>query len=211
MVLPRVEPSLPDRPQVGGPDHPMRKVTRQIAFEPSGWDSDRLAKVTAVFDSLAAGWDERFSAEETTRPVHDALARGGELVGPCVEVGAGTGGATGPLVERFGPVLAVDVSWEMLTRFVEPAAQPVRADGACLPVADASVGTIVLVNAFLFPREVERVLAPGGAIVWINTLGEFTPIHLPVVDVLAALRGDWHAVTSDAGWGLWAVVRRSSS
>lgn len=210
-VLPRVVPCPPDRPDVGGPDHPMRAVTRQIAFEPGGWTPERKAKVVKLFDELAPGWDTRFQADETQTPLRDALERGGPLAGPCVEVGAGTGRATGALVERFGPVLAVDVSHEMLRRFMEPAAQPVLADGGTLPVRDASVGTVVLVNAFLFADELERVLRPGGAVVWINTLGDATPIHLPIDDVVAALPGSWSAVTAEAGWGTWGVVRRGSA
>lgn len=200
----------PDRPAVGNADHPMRKVTRQIAFEPGGWTAERKAKVIELFDGLAPDWDARFQAAETQTPLRDALERGGPLAGPCVEVGAGTGRATGALVERFGTVLAVDVSLGMLQRFGEPAAQPVLADGGTLPVRDAGVGTLVLVNAFLFPAEVERVLAPGGAVVWVNTLGDATPIHLPVDDVVAALPGAWGAVTADAGWGTWSVVRRDA-
>lgn len=208
--LPRLVASPPDRPAVGNADHPMRKVTRQIAFEPGGWTAERKAKVVELFDGLAPDWDARFQAAETQTPLRDAIERGGPLAGPCVEVGAGTGRATGALVERFGTVLAVDVSFEMLRRFGEAAAQPVLGDGGTLPVRDAAVGTLVLVNAFLFPAEVERVLAPGGAVLWVNTIGDATPIHLPVDDVVAALPGAWRAVTADAGWGTWSVVRRDA-
>jgi hypothetical protein len=208
--LPRVVPSPPERPRVGHPEHPMRRATRLIAFDPTGWNAELRTKVTTLFDDLAPGWDATAHAAETQVPLRDALDRGGPLHGPCVEVGAGTGRATGALVGRFGPVLAVDVAMEMLRRFQEPTASPVRADGGTLPVRSASVGTLVLVNAFLFPTEVDRVLAPDGAVVWVNTLADDTPIHLPVDDVVAALPGSWRAVTSQAGWGLWGVVRRGS-
>jgi SAM-dependent methyltransferase len=209
-ALARVVASPPDRPQVGGVDHPMRKVTRQIAFEPNGWDRERRAKVAELFDGLAPDWNDRFAAAETATPLIDALARGGTFSGPCVELGAGTGRATAPLADRFGSLLALDVSSEMLARFVEPRATRLLGDSATMPVRDASVGTLVLVNAFLFPHEVERVLAPGGAVIWVNTLAEDTPIHLPVTDVVDALPGAWHALTAEAGWGLWAVVRRAT-
>lgn len=212
--LPRVvpPPSLSDRPQLGNAESPIRKITRQLALERAGWSDERRAKIAELFDGMAATWHERGEADATTPPVRDALARGGPLIGPCVEVGAGTGKATSVLVAHFGAgaVLAVDVAMEMLRQFREPRAVPLRADGACLPVRDGSVGTLVLVNAFLFPGEVERVLAPDGAIVWVNTLGEDTPIHLPVADVVSSLHGSWRAVTSEAGWGLWGVVRRGS-
>ena len=105
--------------------------------------------------------------------------------------------------------MAIDVSTGMLQRFAHDHAQPVLADAGALPLADASVGTIIAVNAFLFPAEYDRVLAPEGAIVWINSLAENTPIHLPVDEAVAALPGSWTAVTAEAGWGLWAVIRRA--
>ena len=210
--LERTVASPPDKPAVGNADHPMRKVTRQIAFEPGGWTPERMAKVVELFDGLAPDWDARFQSAETQTPLRDALARGGPFTGPCVELGAGTGRATGALVEQFGTALACDVSSEMLRLFGEPAAQPVRADSAALPVCDGGAGTLVLVNAFLFPAEAARVLARDGALVWVNTLGDATPIHLPPDDVVSALRAAtneaWMAVAAEAGWGEWAVVRR---
>jgi SAM-dependent methyltransferase len=210
-TLPRVVASPPGKPTVGNADHPMRKVTRQVAFEPGGWTPERKAKVVELFDGMAPDWDNRATAAETQTALVDALVRGGELHGPCVEVGAGTGRATGALLDRFGAVLAVDVSIEMLRRFNEPEATTVLADGGALPVRDASVGTIVLVNAFLFPGEIDRALAPDGTVVWVNTLAEHTPIHLPVADVVDALPGNWDAITAEAGWGLWALVRRAGA
>ena len=208
--LERVIAGRPDRPKVGSPDHPMRAVTRQIAFEPTGWTAERKAKVAALFDDLAGGWNERFTAEESWNPIDDAFARGGEMSGPFLEVGAGTGLATTRLVNYAGHVVAVDVAQEMLRRFTEPSGAPVLADASALPVPDGSIGTIVAVNAFLFPVEYNRVLKPGGTILWINSLAEDTPIHLPVADVVSALPGEWSAVAAEAGWGLWATVRRTA-
>ena len=66
-----------------------------------------------------------------------------------------------------------------------------------------------MINAFLFPAEVERVLSPGGALVWVNSSGEDTLIHLSVDDLLAALPGEWCGTSSRAGEGLWCVLRRA--
>ena len=57
------------------------------------------------------------------------------------------------------------------------------ADGARLPLADGAADAVVLVNCFLFPAEVDRVLAPDGVVVWVNSSGGETPIHLPPEDV----------------------------
>ena len=85
----------------------------------------------------------------------------------------------------------------------------VQADAAVLPLPDASVDTLVLVNMLLFPAEVDRVLRPAGRLLWINTNGQETPIHLSPEAVVAALPGGWTATAGRAGTGLWAAVDRA--
>jgi SAM-dependent methyltransferase len=203
-------PAADDRPEGAGADHPMRTVTRQVAFEPGGWDAERRAKVARLFNDLAPEWHTRLS-EERLEVVFDALDRGGLPGGAgtrCVEVGSGTGFATPILADRFGTVLAVDVAIEMLRRAPADEGHRVLADAARLPVPDGGADVVVLVNALLFPGEVDRVLRPDGAVVWVSSLGDRTPIYLSAHDVVAALPGDWRAVSSTAGWGTWSVHRR---
>lgn len=200
-------------PSVGaGPDHPMRVMTRRAAgLEAPPWDAEAVVTVASLFDRLAPEWHTRTS-EARTAVVADALGRGGIEApaagsGPALEVGSGIGAYSALLAERFGRVVSVDLSTEMLR--LAPSTARVRADASRLPVAPASVSAVVLVNMFLFPAEVERVLAPGGALVWVNSSGTETPIHLPAEDVVAALPGTWTGVHSSAGVGTWAVVRRA--
>ena len=208
-TLPRVIASAPDRPELAGPDHPIRQVTRQIAFEPDGWTPERAAKVAALFDGLAPEWHTRQS-EGRMEPLLDALERGGAPAGRCVEVGSGTGAGTRHLCDRFEPVVALDLSREMLVRAPAAPGHRVEADAAAMPLRDGSAQAIVLVNAFLFPAEIQRVLAPGGAVVWVSALGDRTPIYLSAADVVAALPGEWTARASEAGWGSWCVARRAA-
>ena len=63
---------------------------------------------------------------------------------------------------------------------------------------------------FLFPDEVDRVLANDGVLLWVSTLGDATPIYLPPEDVLRALPGAWDGIAADAGWGNWLVARRAN-
>ncbi|HET6793123.1 MAG TPA: class I SAM-dependent methyltransferase [Acidimicrobiales bacterium] len=205
--LPRAAPMPPGRPEVAGPDHPMRAVTRQAAFEPGGWTPERAARVTELFDGLAAGWNERRDALRT-EPLVDALDRGGPFGPVCLEPGSGTGLATEVLVRRFATVVCVDISWQMLTLAPAGPGRRVRADGAALPVRPGSADAVVLVNALLFPAEVDAALAPAGALVWVNSLGDATPIHLDAADVAEAMPGRWSGLASEAGWGTWAVLRR---
>lgn len=188
-----------------GSESPMRRVTEQVAFD-GAWDDTRRDKVRDLFDDMAADWGTRFS-EDRDQSVLDALERGRPAGGKVIELGAGSGLATARLVARFDDVIALDLSMEMLRH--QPALAPkVRADASVLPFPDDAADLIVLVNMLLFPDEVDRVLAPEGSVLWINTNGHETPIHLSPEAVVDALPGDWSATAGRAGTGLWAAVAR---
>ena len=184
----------------------MRKVTEGVAFD-DAWDATRRDKVRDLFDDMAADWGSRFS-EEREASILDALDRGAVAGGTVIELGAGSGLGTARLVERFDDVIALDLSMEML-RHQPDLAPKVRADASILPFPDAVADVLVLVNMLLFPSEIDRVLAKGGAMLWINTNGHETPIHLSPEAVVAALPGSWDATAGRAGTGLWAAVRRA--
>jgi ubiquinone/menaquinone biosynthesis C-methylase UbiE len=191
----------------------MRIVTRQAAgLEPGGWTHDMRQRVASFFDNLAGEWHHRTSPARTA-VVADVLERGGPFRGRALEVGSGIGTYTPLLEQTFGDgVVALELSWQMLARSPSPSSSTsalVQADAAHLPVGSRSVDAVVLINMFLFPTEVDRVLAPGGAVVWVNSSGDETPIHLAAADVEAMLPGDWDGVVSRAGVGLWAVFRRA--
>jgi len=208
--LPRVIPEAPDKPMRGSEDHPMRKVTRQVAFEAGGWTGERRGKVETLFDDLAPEWHTR-DHPYRGQPLEDAFERGGDIPrGACLELGSGIGIGTPWLVERFSFVLAAELSAEMLKLAPAGVGTRIRADGSRLPLRDGSIDAAVLVNMFLFPAEMDRVIAPSGVLVWVNTSGPDTPIHLPADEVDAALPGEWTGVASEAGWGTWAVLRRAA-
>ena len=184
----------------------MRAVTRQVAFEPGGWTDERREKVAALFDGLAPDWHEKRLDPQRTAALEDAYERGGIVPGgTCLEVGSGDGANTSFLAARHDAVVALDLSLEMLRR---GGGTRVRADSGQAPVRTGSVDAVVLVNALLFPTETDRVLAAGGVVVWVNTAGDRTPIHLTADEVEAVLPGAWDGVASDAGWGTWSVWRR---
>lgn len=187
-------------------------MTRRIAgLEPGGWDVAAAHLVTSVFDSLAPEWHTR-SSPERTAVVVDAMNRGLEPLlgrrGFCVEVGSGIGAYSSLLAERFQTVLSAELSWEMLVRAGSSTAR-VRADGGSLPIADDAVDALVMINAFLFPNEAARVLSPGGVVLWVNSSGEQTPIHLTTEEVVAALPFGVDGIESRAGAGTWCALRRS--
>jgi SAM-dependent methyltransferase len=197
----------------GTPDHPMRIATRRAAgLDDRGWTTELRDEVAAYFDELAADWHTRTWPERTAMVV-DALDRGLGALGSservlAVEVGSGIGTYSPLLAQRFRRVLAVDLSREMLKLAPAGPAYRVQADGSRLPLRDGVASAIVLINAFLFPSEVSRVLSPGGALIWLNSRAEQTPIHLSAEELVARLPGEWSGVSSRAGEGLWAVLEK---
>ena len=203
--LPDAEGTVTDLP-VFGSVSPMREVTETVAFD-AAWDSSRREKVRELFDGMAAEWSSR-STPEREASILDALDRGRLAGDTVIELGSGTGLGTGHLIERFDDVVALDLSMAML-RHQSDLAPKVQADASVLPFRDDAADLLVLVNMLLFPAEVDRVLRPGGGLLWINTLGHETPIHLSPEAVVDALPGSWTATAGRAGSGLWAAVQRA--
>jgi ubiquinone/menaquinone biosynthesis C-methylase UbiE len=191
----------------------MRIVTRRAAgLDASGWTGELRDQVEEYFDGLAGEWHTR-SSPQRTAVVMDALSRGLGTIDPplgmAVEVGSGIGTYSNLLAERFAIVVAIDLSGAMLRLAPIRPAHRVQADGANLPVRDSSAAAVVLINAFLFPAEVDRVLSPRGVLVWVNSSGEQTPIYLSVDDLVGRLPGEWAGTSSRAGEGHWCVLRRA--
>lgn len=191
----------------------MRVVTRAVAADPRSWDVTTSASVRATFDRLACEWHTR-DRPDRLDALADAWDRGRAWLGHtarpglCLEPGSGIGLGTGWLAERCDAVVALDLAQEMLVRAPSGPGHRLRTDAARLPFADGAADAVVLVNALLFGEETARVLAPGGLVVWVNTSGEGTPIHLPAEEVEGALPGRWDGVASAAAGGTWAVFAR---
>ena len=191
-----------------GPDHPMRLLTRAAA-DGEHWTDEHAERVSSVFDGLAAEWSERHVDPQKAAPVLDAIERGRpRLDGRWIELGSGTGAGCRVLHGRVREQISVDLSEQMLAHAPSGVAPKVRADSSCLPFPDDVADVVLMINMILFPREVDRILRPDGHVVWVNTLGDQTPIHLAPGEVAAALPGDWSGVSSHAGTGLWAVLHR---
>ncbi len=208
--LPALIPPPEVPPDLDGSDHPVRAVTRSVATDEASWTPEVAAEITERFDELAPDWENRLRPEEFVG-LPDACERG--LLEPsalCLEVGSGTGFGTVHLAAHFRAVIALDISAGMLALAPPGLAPRVRADGASLPLPDDSVGVVALINMLLFPSEVDRVLRPGGAVLWFNTLGVRTPIHLPAAEVAESLPGQWSGVAGEALWATWCVLRRGA-
>lgn len=205
--------SLPDHPEYrapepcAGPDHPMRRLTRGLAFGES-WSPSDGDWVRGIFDGLAPDRGRSDTDPKLVTPLMDAIARGAVSTdGRWLELGSGTGAGRRALRSMVDFHVSVDLSTQLLERAPLDSVK-VRADSSRLPFADGCATVVLLINMLLFPHEVARVLAVDGAVVWINTLGDQTPIYLPASDVIDVLPGSWTAVTSRAGTGTWTVARR---
>jgi SAM-dependent methyltransferase len=210
--LERVVDAADSRELIGGPGHPMRRITEATAFDGASWTPDRARQVEASFDGLAADWNTRIATDPLRfAPIDDAVARGGAPAsGTWLDVGCGTAVTTRRLADRVERIVGFDLSREMLRQ--APGGTPVvQADSAALPVASGSAAVVVLMNALLFPAETDRVLAPGGTLLWVSARGDDTPIYLPPPDVLRALPGRWSGVWAEAGNGTWAAFRRTGA
>jgi len=186
----------------------MRRVTRQVAFD-GKWDAERAQKVADLFTSMSHDWTESHQGHGRYDGLADALDRGDVGTGRVVELGSGTGLGTRLLAQRFDHVTALDLSPGMLRNAPAELGSRVQGDSATLPIRNDAVDILVLVNMLLFPAEVDRVLAGAGRVVWFNTSGERTPIHLTAEEVLTALPGDWSGRASRAGTGTWLVAHRT--
>jgi SAM-dependent methyltransferase len=195
---------------LGSDDHPMRIMTRRAAgLTPGGWDAAARGQVETLFDELSHEWHTRTSPQRTA-VVLDALDRGGVAGGGvAIEVGSGIGNYSALLAERFATVVAVDLSLAMLRLAPPDPATRMQADAADLPFRVGCADAVVLVNMLLFPAEVDRVLAPDGSVVWVNSSGDQTPIHLRSEEVAGVLPGEWRGVASRAGQGSWCVLCRA--
>lgn len=212
LSLPGHQPSAPNSDD----EHPMRVMTRRAAgLQDPPWDSGAAEQVAGLFDSLAPQWHTRESTDRA-QIVGDALARGLDVLrspgvpGVALELGSGLGTYSAMIAERFATTVAVEISEEMHRRAHRSDALRMIGDGSMLPVQDSSVGALVLINCFLFPAEVARILAPEGVLVWVNTSGESTPIHLPTREVTDALEFEVEGLEARAGSGTWSALRRLS-
>lgn len=187
----------------------MRTLTEDVAHSETAWTAETARSVESVFDRLAPDWDRQFPSEaQRLAPLVDALDRGGVTrFGTVADIGAGTAVSSAYLSGRFEVVMGIDLSFEMLRRG-SPGTARVQADAGRLPLGDGSLDAVVLMNAFLFPREVDRVLRRDGVIIWVSSLGPATPIYLRDDELVDSLPGDWGGVGSATGLSTWKVLRR---
>ena len=201
-------PEATDPEPFAGPDHPIRQLTRAIAFGKE-WKPEHAERMSTLFNELAPDWSADHVDATKAAPVRDGLERGAlPLTGDWLECGSGTGAGARVLEGRVGSIVCTDLSSGMLSEAPDIAPR-LQSDASALPFPHDAFDAVLLINMLLFPTEIDRVLRPGGSVLWVNTLGDQTPIHLPAADVLEALPGRWEGTTAYAGTGFWLAAKRA--
>lgn len=194
-----------------------RLATTAVVRQPFLWRFFR-SPIRREFDALAPGWEKRVRPEGLA-PLEGALAGLQQAPRRALDVGTGTGRAAFLLARRFqeAEVVAVDLAPRMVaeaSRLVPPElAGRIDfgvADAAALPYADGSFDLVVQANVIPFFDELARVVASGGTVVFVFSLGERTPIYVPFDRLRAELgrRGFAEFAELSAGAGSALTARK---
>ncbi len=163
-------------------------MTRLVARFPASWPVLR-GPTRRFFDRLAPDWDARTANPQRLAPLEEAVGRIESDPARILDLGTGTGSAATWLAERFpaAAVIGVDIADRMIAtaRAKLPAELERRvefevADASALAFSNGEFDLIVQVSTPAFFRETSRVLAPGGHLIVVSSLGTGTPFHTPV-------------------------------
>jgi ubiquinone/menaquinone biosynthesis C-methylase UbiE len=187
-----------------------RLATDVVVRRPALWRLFR-GSMRRQFDKLAPEWDAMRSAghNESLEAALDAVPGAPRSV---LDVGTGTGTAARAIAARWpdAEVIGVDVSERMVAEarrlFPSELERRVRfelADASSLPFPDGSFDLVALANMIPFFDELDRVLAPGGYVVFAWSVGAETPIYVASERLRAELQrrgyGDFHEVEAAPG------------
>jgi ubiquinone/menaquinone biosynthesis C-methylase UbiE len=190
-----------------------RIVTTVVVRVPFAWKLFR-GNVTRTFDKLAPSWDTRMD-DERLRPMRSAFAALPQAPARILDLGTGSGRVARVAKAQWpdADVVGADVSPGM----IEEARQRSTgerydvADSAALPYDDGAFDLVTLNNMIPFFDEVGRVTGSGGHVVVAYTMGDKTPIYVPLDRVRAELerRGFAHVADFPAGPGVALLARKA--
>jgi len=196
-------------------------LNRLVARAPWAWPLVRRP-VRGFSDRVAGGWDERVrpDAPEHLAAFAAAVDRLEKPPARALDLGTGTGAAALWLARRFpdARVAGVDISEPMIERarakLPDELAARVEfqvADAERLPFAEDSFELVAQISVPVFFDEVTRVLAPGGHVAVVSSLGLKTPFHTPEGTLRKQFgkRGVETVATGAAGPGTFFLGRLS--
>ena len=171
------------------------------------------------FDALAPVW-ESMRMEDSLASYEAGLERLPWPPERVLDLGTGTGAGALTIARRFpsAHVVGVDVSPAMLEQARRNTPEELRervefqqGDAAALPFADGSFDLVAHANMIPFFDELERVLAPGGYVLFAFSSGPTTPIYVAPVKLRGELeaRGFTEFAELEAGRGNGLLARKS--
>ena len=196
-----------------------RVATNQVVRHPGRWKLFR-GPMRGMFDKIAPVWDEG-RRPDAFAPVEAALERVSKPK-RALDLGTGTGAVALMVAERFpkAEVVGADLAPAMLVearrKTAPELADRVRfdeADAERLPYGDEWFDLVTLANTIPFFDELDRVVAPGGWVVFGWSVGPQTPIYVPPEVVRRELEGRGYTDLSEiaAGKGTAFVARKLTS
>jgi ubiquinone/menaquinone biosynthesis C-methylase UbiE len=194
-----------------------RLATDAVVRSPHLWRLFRPL-VRKQFDSIAGRWDEMRSPDHLA-PYERAL----EAVDPAprrtLDLGTGTGQGAFAIARRFpeSSVVGVDLAESMVAEAERKTPPELRdrvsferGDASSLSYPDGSFDLVAHANMIPFFDELDRVLAPGGHVLFSFSVGASTPIYVPTERLRAELeqRGFTDFADFEAAQGTALLARK---
>ena len=205
--LPDGRPPRETRTYAAPPTHPCRVWLERILRDES--DEDAWRGLAAAYEEMAPEWRSWVATQSHyLDPISDALTRIGR-VERAVEIGSGTGEATGLIAARARLVLAIDSSPAMISRSpVTPNVRWILGDVRSLPIDRDWADLVVGLNAVPSFGEIDRVCAPSGRVLWASSFGPDTPLYVEPERFVRLLGAEWVGTARRVGFGEWCVAER---
>ena len=163
-----------------------RLATNAALRSPQLWRLFRPL-VRKQFDAIAGTWDELRTPGHLAA-YERALEHVEPAPGRALDLGTGTGQGAFALARRFpnASIVGVDLAERMLAEAERKTPPELRdrvtferGDASSLPYPDGSFDLVAHANMIPFFDELERIVAPGGHVLFAFSVGASTPIYVP--------------------------------
>jgi SAM-dependent methyltransferase len=204
-----VEPKNPP-PDLHADTHPSRSFQERLLSDPA--DAEAWEGLHSSYAEMAAEW-RAWTDEQPgySLPVRAGLRHAARAEW-AVEICCGTGEATPGIAREVPRLVACDLNLPMLVRHIDiPGVSWMAADVRQLPLGTGAVPLIVSLNGVFNPREIVRVIRPGGQVLWCTSFRSGTPLYVHPDRIHQLLGESWTAKGEAAGHGEWTLFTAPSA